>query len=159
MNEPLLAEATPHHVCISVGNREAAAEWWHQLFGFEQEFTFDIPHIGARGAFLRKGAFRLEVFEIEGAEPAPTSRWAPNTDLRVHGVKHLCFAVEDVQAALEKVHGAGVAIVGVARGVGKPMLAETDPSLKEGIVPATAFFMTDPWGCLVEVLRRTDFAA
>jgi methylmalonyl-CoA/ethylmalonyl-CoA epimerase len=157
MTEPLLGDVVVHHVCISVGDRDQAIEWWGALFGFEKEFTFEIGHIGAKGAFLRKGPLRLEIFEIAGSEPTPVSRLRPDTDLRVQGVKHFCFAVDDVQASVEKLFSQGVHIAGIARGVGKPMQAEEDPTLREGMQPATAFFITDPWGCLVEILGRRDF--
>ena len=159
MSEPaLLDEAVPHHFCLSVPDRDAAASWWRDLFGFEQEFSFEIPHIEARGAFLRRGSMRLELFEIRGSLAVPEERRKPNTDLRTQGMKHFCFAVYDVQGALEKVHGAGVKVVGVARGVGKPMVEEDDPRMSAGRAPATAFFMSDPWGSLIEVLGRNDFA-
>ena len=158
MGESVLDDAVAHHVCLSVPDREAAAEWWRSLFGFEREFAFDIPHIKARGAFLRRGPMRIELFEIAGSKPVPEERWKPNTDLQTQGTKHVCFAVADVQSALEKLHAAGVRIVGVARGVGKPMIEESDPRLIEGRQPATAFFLSDPWGSLVEILGRHDFA-
>ena len=157
MSVPLVDNAVAHHFCISVGDREAAIEWWRAMFGFEAEFRFDIAHIRAKGAFVRKGAMRIEIFEIEGSDPAPPGRLRPNTDLQVQGVKHFCFAVDNVQAALEKLHAAGVRIAGVARGVGTPMRQEADPALRDGMAPATAFFLTDPWGSLVEVLGRGDF--
>lgn len=158
MSTVLLDAAVPHHFCISVGNRDEALEWWAKIFGFSHEFSFEIEHINARGAFMRKGGMRLEIFEIAGSDPSPESRWKPNTDLRVQGTKHFCFAVNDVQSALEKVHAAGIQIVGVARSLADGMREEDDPSLKEGMLPAKAFFITDPWGCLVEVLSSGDFA-
>ena len=157
MPTPLIDDAMPHHFCLSVGDREAAIEWWRAMFAFTVESRFEIPHIKARGAFLRHGAMRIEIFEIEGSEPAPGSRLRPNTDLQVQGVKHFCFAVSEVQPALEKLHRAGVRIAGVARGVGTPMREEADPTLRDGMLPATAFFITDPWGSLVEILARTNF--
>ncbi|MDE3176960.1 MAG: VOC family protein [Pseudomonadota bacterium] len=159
MNAPIFADASVHHVCLSVPDRDAAARWWGDMFGFEPEFTFEIAHIGARGGFLRKGAMRIELFEVEGSAPAPLERRKPNTDLRTQGVKHVCFVVGDVQGALERAKAAGVAIVGVARGVGAPMREEADVGLRDGRAPATAFFLTDPWGALIEVLGRADFAA
>jgi catechol 2,3-dioxygenase-like lactoylglutathione lyase family enzyme len=128
------------------------------MFGFEGEFAFDIPHIKARGAFLRRGPMRIELFEIAESKPTPDERRRPNTDLQTQGTKHICFAVSDVQASLEKLHAAGAAIVGVARGVGKPVVEEADPRLHEGRAAATAFFISDPWGALVEILGRGDFA-
>ena len=158
MTEPVLHGATPHHFCLSVPDLDAAARWWRDIFGFEQEFAFEIPHIDARGVFLRRGAMRIELFEIRGSKTAPEERRKPNTDLRTQGLKHFCFAIEDVQGALERVYAAGVKVVGVARGVGKPMAEEEDPRLFAGRAPATAFFLADPWGALIEVLGRDDFA-
>ena len=159
MGQPIIEDAVAHHVCLSVPDREAAAEWWRTLFGFEREFAFEISHISARGAFLRRGGMRIELFEIAGSAAVPEERKLPNADLRTQGTKHVCFAVADVQSALEKLHAARVKIVGVARGVGKPMVEEADPRLSEGRAPATAFFLSDPWGSLVEILGRNDFAA
>jgi catechol 2,3-dioxygenase-like lactoylglutathione lyase family enzyme len=158
LGQPIFANATPHHVCLSVPDRDAAATWWRELFGFEPEFAFDIPHIKARGCFLRRGAMRIELLEVAGSAPAPQERRSPNTDLATQGVKHVCFAVDDVQDALERAKAAGVAIVGVARGVGAPMQAEADVRRIDGRAAATAFFLSDPWGALIEVLRRADFA-
>lgn len=158
LNEPILGDAIPHHFCLSVPDREAAADWWSGMFGFERELAFEIPHIQARGAFIRRGPIRIELFEIKGSKPAPEERRRPNTDLQTQGMKHFCFAVGDVQGALEKAHAAGAKVVGVARGVGKPMVEETDPRMVQGRAPATAFFLSDPWGSLIEVLGRNDFA-
>ena len=159
MPEPILADAVPHHFCVSVGDREAAIDWWRDLFGFACEFTFEIPHIGAKGAFLRKGSMRIEIFEIAGSSATPQDRRLPNTDLQTQGTKHFCFAVDNVQVALDAVHAAGVRIAGVMRDRKDGMRAEDDPRLREGIKPASAFFITDPWGTLIEILDRADFAA
>ena len=159
MTAPLLAHAVPHHFCVSVGDREASIAWWRDLFGFECEFTFEIGHIGAKGAFLRKGAMRIEIFEIAGSAETPSGRRMPNTDLQTQGTKHFCFAVDDVQAALDAVHAAGVQIAGVMRDRKDGMHREDDPRLSPGRKPASAFFINDPWGTLVEILARADFAA
>lgn len=157
--EPVLSHAVPHHFCISVADRDAAIEWWERIFGFEPDFSFEIPHIHARGAFIRKGDMRIEIFEIEGSSPTPEERLRPNTDLKIQGVKHFCFAVDDVQAALERLFAEGVTIVGVARGRGTAMMQEEDPRMTAERRPASAFFLNDPWGSLIEILDRSDFPA
>jgi methylmalonyl-CoA/ethylmalonyl-CoA epimerase len=157
--EPVLAKAVAHHFCISVSDRQEAVVWWGRIFGFQLESSFEIPHINARGAFIRNGNMRIEIFEIEGSAPTPPERLRPNTDLRTQGVKHFCFAVDDVQAALEKVYAAGVKIVGVARGKGTAMMEEEDPRMTPERPPASAFFINDPWGSLIEVLVGADFPA
>jgi catechol 2,3-dioxygenase-like lactoylglutathione lyase family enzyme len=159
MSGPLLGDVIPHHFCISVGDREAAIDWWNAMFGFVAEQRFEIPHIGAKGAFVRNGAMRIEIFEIAQSAATPPERRKPNTDLQTQGVKHFCFAVDNVQAAIETLKAAGVEIVGVARGVGQPMRAEEDVTAGDGKPAATAFFVNDPWGSLIEILGRSDFPA
>lgn len=156
MSKVVVDEVVAHHVCLSVPDREGAISWWRDMFGFDLEFRFDIPHIKALGAFIRKGPFRIELFEIAGSAPVPEERRLPNTDLVTQGTKHVCFSVENAQSALERLHAAGVRIAGVARGQG-PMREEADPTLRDGIRPASAFFITDPWGTLVEILDIGDY--
>lgn len=116
------------------------------MFGFDLEFRFEIPHIKALGAFIRKGAIRVELFEIAGSAPVPQERLLPNTDLRTQGTKHFCFSVENTQSALERLHAAGVRIAGVARGKGA-MHEEADPTLSDDM----------PWGSLIEILDISDY--
>ena len=158
MSDAPLGHAVPHHFCVSVPDRDAAIDWWHEIFGFEQEFTFEIPHIKARGAFVRKGAMRIEIFEIEGSAAVPEDRLKPNTDLQTQGMKHFCFAVPDVQAVADALHARGIKLAGIARGPGKPMLIEEDPRLDGTKAPASAFFFNDPWGTLIEILDSANFA-
>lgn len=156
MSGPVVGEVVPHHMCVSVPDREAAIAWWSEMFGFELEFRFEIAHIKALGAFVRKDAMRIEIFEISGSAPVPEDRLLPNTDLKTQGTKHFCFSVSDAQSALERLHAAGVRIAGVVRGKG-PMVAEADPLLRQGMRPATAFFINDPWGSLIEILDLADY--
>lgn len=155
----LFPDLKPHHTGFSVRDLGESIAFWRDLFGFELDFQTDIPPIRAKIAFLKRDGFRLELFETEGAFPVPADRLKPNTDLQTQGTKHLCFSVEDPQAVLEKLHAHGVEIVGIMRGHGTPMAVEDDPRLDaEGKKkPAMAFFFLDPSGCLVEILRRSDF--
>lgn len=158
MAAPLIS-AVPHHFCVSVPDRDAAIAWWKRVFGFEHEFSFEIPHIAAKGAFLRNGAMRIELFEIAGSAPVPEERLLPNTDLRTQGMKHFCFAVEDVQAAADALFAEGIPLKGIARGRGNPMIREDDPRQDGSKAEATALFFSDPWGTLIEVLKISDFPA
>ncbi|MCO6187596.1 VOC family protein [Rhizobium sp. L1K21] len=154
-----LSDMTVHHVGISVRNLEEAIDFWCDIFGFEVDFRIEIAPIKAKIAFIKRDGFRIEFFEIEGSSPAPTSRLKPNTDLETQGTKHICFAVDDVQAALEQLHARGVRIVGIMRGHGRPMAAEDDPRLTPDKPPAAAFFFLDVSDTLVEIVRRSDFSS
>jgi len=142
----------PHHFSISVPDREAALAFWSGIFGFSVEKCFEIPPMGAKGAFLVREGFRLELWELEGAEPLPEARKTPNSDLRTHGTKHMAFEVDGLQGALEELHRRGVKIAGIQRDFSEPMRFEADPGLDDTKAPAVAAFICDPWGTLVELI-------
>lgn len=154
-----LPDLAPHHVGICVRDIDEAIAFWGKHFGFELDFKDEIPPIKAKIAFIKRNGFRLELFQVEGSTSVPQARLRPNTDLLTQGTKHLGFAVDDTQATLEKLHDAGVKIVGIMRGHGTPMRAEDDPRLDAAGVkkPAMAFFFLDPSSTLVEILSRGAF--
>lgn len=147
-----------HHAGFSVDNIDKAIAFYGEVFGMEVERQLDIPAIGTKVAFLRRDGFRFELFEKAGSAPVPDHAHAPNTDLTVQGIKHACFAVDDCQSALERLHARNdVEVVGIIREIGKPMVVEADPGLIPGRDPARAFFFRDPCGLLVEILQASDF--
>lgn len=157
MAQGLFPDLEVHHAAISVADIEEAIAFWHDIFGFEVDHRTEIPQIKAKIAFVRRGDFRIELFEVAGSAPAPKERLMPNTDLQTQGNKHICFSVEDVQDALEKLSARGVAIAGIMRDFKSPMRQEDDPRLDGSKTPAVAFFFREPGGALVEILRRSDF--
>jgi methylmalonyl-CoA/ethylmalonyl-CoA epimerase len=107
-------ELKHHHGGISVPDIEASIRWFADVLEFEVESRFEIAAIPAKVAMLRRGALRVELFEVVGASDLPEERRQPNTDLRTHGNKHLAFAIKDADAAAEelKKRGADVVFVG-----------------------------------------------
>ncbi|UJW87459.1 VOC family protein [Devosia sp. SL43] len=158
MSKDALKNLAPHHIGISVRSIDEAIAFWSDMFGFELDFRTEIPAIRAEIAFIKRNGFRIELFQIEGAAEVPQERLKPNTDLATHGTKHICFSVDDVQGALEHLHGRGVRIVGIMRQHGAPMQVEEDPRLSGYKVPARAFFFLDASNTLVEILRKSDFS-
>lgn len=162
MAKGLFSDLAFHHVGLSVADLEVAIDFYVEVFGFDLEFRKHISPINTHLAFLRHGNFRLEFFQKEGSTPVPEHRRAPNSDLQEQGTKHPCFSVGDCQSALELLYARpDVAIVGVIRGVGEPMVNEANPclSVDDDRPPAEAFFFRDPNGILVEILRTASFAA
>jgi methylmalonyl-CoA/ethylmalonyl-CoA epimerase len=109
---------TPHHVGISVADLEASIAWYEAMLGFVVEQRVEIAAIPARIAFLKRGAFRIELFEVAGAAPLPDDRRVPNKDLHTHGTKHLAFSTPNVPALLQelKARGADVAMEAIIQG-------------------------------------------
>jgi len=99
-----------HHFGISVPDLAAALAWYRDMLGFVLEKQLSIPPIPAEVAFVRRGDFRIEIFEVGGAAPLPPDRRVPNLDLKTHGNKHLCFEVPDVPAAVARLRARGADI-------------------------------------------------
>lgn len=71
---PTLPKILSHHVGISVPDIDDAIDWYQRMFGFELEMRAFIDIIPAEVAFVRRGDFRLELFQVEGAAPLPAER-------------------------------------------------------------------------------------
>ncbi|HYP30516.1 MAG TPA: VOC family protein, partial [Burkholderiaceae bacterium] len=99
-----------HHFGISVPDLEAAVAWYQRMLGFSLEERLFIEKIPAHIAFVKRGDFRIEIFQVEGAAPLPDDRRTPNLDLKTHGNKHMCFEVPDVPAAVAALRAALVAL-------------------------------------------------
>jgi methylmalonyl-CoA/ethylmalonyl-CoA epimerase len=100
------------HVGISVANLEESVNWYVEKLGFELTRPItrnpDSPTAIAR---IKRGNFTIELFEIKGAAPLPEYRRNPTTDLRVHGLAHFAFEVDDAMAAVKDLESKGVEIV------------------------------------------------
>jgi len=100
------------HVGISVANLEESVDWYVEKLGFELVRPINRnPDSAMTIAQLRRGDFNIELFEIEGAAPLPEYRRDPSADLRVHGLAHFAFAVDDVRAVQAELEAKGVEIV------------------------------------------------
>jgi methylmalonyl-CoA/ethylmalonyl-CoA epimerase len=156
MNLPALPSVRPDHFSFSVPDLEQAMAFWRDIFGFEVEQRFEIAAIPARGAFMSRDGFRLELWQVAGSAPVPAERRAPDSDLRTQGTKHIAFTVPDVQAAIDTLVQRGVHIAAVQRSFSEPMRPETDPRMDAagGRRPAVAAFIHDPAGSLIEIIGR-----
>jgi methylmalonyl-CoA/ethylmalonyl-CoA epimerase len=48
---------------------------------------------------LKRGALRMERFQVQDGKPLPDDRRVPDPDLQAHANKHICFGVQSVDAA------------------------------------------------------------
>jgi methylmalonyl-CoA/ethylmalonyl-CoA epimerase len=148
---PALPQLKPHHVSISVPDMEAAIRWYTDILGFEMHSRFEIDAIPAKGAFLRREHFWLELWQVAAGAKVPESRKHPDSDLRFGGTKHVAFLVPDLQSRLLDLTRLGVDIAGVQRDPTEPMKPEDTASSQEAR-PAFAIFIRDPAGTLIELL-------
>lgn len=133
---PVIDTWRAHHFGISVPSLDEAIDWYRRVLGFEVEKRIFIAPIPAHVAFVRRGTFRVEIFEVEGAAPLPPDRRVPNLDLKTHGNKHLCLEVPGVRTAVAALREAGVEIAFEVEVQGEP-----------------AAFLRDCAGNLIEIVE------
>ena len=128
-----------HHGGVSVPDLEASIRWYREVLGFEVENRFEIPKAHAKVAMIRRGALRMELFEVEDGKPLPEERRVPDRDLQTHGNKHVCFGIQSVDEAERELRAKGVDIVFVGRVMQPPNI-----------------FMRDNSGNLIEFIEQPD---
>jgi methylmalonyl-CoA/ethylmalonyl-CoA epimerase len=133
-----MMDIKPDHAGISVGDLEASIAWYRDMLGFTLERTVEVPEDTGMVGILRHGDFLLELFCIPGASPLPDERRYPWTDMRTHGVKHIAYAVSDVEGLMISLKQKGVDVV-------------WDTRVHDG---DTCAFVRDNTGNLVEFVQR-----
>jgi catechol 2,3-dioxygenase-like lactoylglutathione lyase family enzyme len=155
---PAIPILTPHHVSISVPNIDEAIAWYWEILGFALQSRFEIAEISAQGAFLRREALWIELWQIGEGAQVPEIRKNPDTDLGVGRTKHVAFVVPDLQSHLAELLRRGVDIAAVQRHPALPMKIEHDPA-DPSVHAAFAAFIRDPGGTLIELIDQASLAA
>jgi lactoylglutathione lyase len=135
------AGARLDHVGLAVGDLEAEASWFCDVFGLVSELT---PRVEALDLSIQMlihpgHGYRLELLH----RPGLTSPGKPGTPAEAalrEGYGHVAFDVTDLEVAYERA---------VARGA-RPVMPP-GPSPEAGVRMA---FVADPEGNLVELLHR-----
>jgi methylmalonyl-CoA/ethylmalonyl-CoA epimerase len=132
-----------HHAGVSVPDLEASIGWYRDILGFEVENRFGIAHAHTKVAMLKRGPLRMEIFEVQDGTPLPDDRRVPDRDLQTHGNKHVCFAIQSVEAAERELRSKGVDIVFVGG------LKDMAPNI----------FLRDNSGNLIEFIEQPDLCS
>ena len=107
-----------HHTCISTPKLERLLEFYRDLLGFEECTRYDWP-VGSHGldklvemkgssgraVMLKAGNAIIEI--VEYASPPPVTA-DPDRRVSQHGISHICFDVDDLDAEYERLSDAGV---------------------------------------------------
>ena len=108
MNIPLMK---PLHCGISVADMQASVDWYTNMLGFKLKSRRKVDMLKCEVAFLGMGDFELELFCHQETIPLPPDRREPNKDIQTQGIKHVCYAVEDVSHLLDNLRKKGADIV------------------------------------------------
>jgi methylmalonyl-CoA/ethylmalonyl-CoA epimerase len=123
------------HVAISVKDLEEAIQWYSDVFGFEKIRLFDRPDLEMKGAQLKLGAIKLEIFQPYVAKKLPAYRKTLESDLHTLGTKHFALNVNDLESAYEELKKRSVSFLG------EPNIGKTSKYV----------FCMDPSGILIEL--------
>ena len=131
-----------HHAGISVPDLERSLDWYCRAFDLTEGYRFEVPPIGLRGVFaLDRAGAGVELLEKSGALPG-VNRADPPSANEVHGYNHMCFEVEDLEAAYARALRHGATAVWDPRDAPEP-----------GVRMA---YVTDLDGNLIELIHRLE---
>jgi methylmalonyl-CoA/ethylmalonyl-CoA epimerase len=119
------------HIGIAVRSLDEALPVWRAL-GLEVQRREEVPGQKVRTAFLPAGEPSIELLE-------PTSDESPIAGFlarRGPGIHHLCFAVENLEAMLDELAGAGYRLIHRAPvpGAGGKKVAFLHPESGQGVL-------------------------
>ncbi len=100
-------KATIHHVAIAVHDLDAALAFYRDALGLEMTERRRVPEESVEIAFLSAGEGEIELLHPLDEE----SSVARFLEKRGEGLHHVCLAVEDIQAAMERLREAGARLL------------------------------------------------
>jgi methylmalonyl-CoA/ethylmalonyl-CoA epimerase len=96
-------DPTLHHIAIAVHDLDAALALYRDGLGLEVTARRQVPQEGVEIAFLPAGEGEIELLQPLDEE----SGVARFLEKRGEGLHHICLAVEDIEAAMERLRAAG----------------------------------------------------
>jgi methylmalonyl-CoA/ethylmalonyl-CoA epimerase len=94
------------HLGVAVTSIDSALDVYRAL-GLTEEKRELVPTQKVRAAFLPVGESRIELLEPT-ADDSPVAKFLAR---RGEGIHHVCFAVEDLEAALAELAGRGFRLI------------------------------------------------
>ncbi len=96
-----------HHIAIVVRDLDAALEFYRDALGLEVTERREVPDEGVEIAFLPTGEAEIELLRPLSDEGGV----ARFLEKRGEGLHHVCLAVEDIEAAMERLQAAGARLL------------------------------------------------
>lgn len=96
-----------HHIAIVVRDLDVALAFYRDGLGLEMTERREVPEEGVEIAFLPAGEGEIELLQPLDEE----SGVARFLKKRGEGLHHVCLAVEDVEAAMERLRATGAQLL------------------------------------------------
>lgn len=98
-----------NHVAIAVPDLEAARALYRDALGGRVSEIVDQPEHGVRTVFVELPNTKIELLGVLG-ERSPIAAFLERNP--AGGIHHLCFEVEDILAARDRLRGQGARVLG-----------------------------------------------
>lgn len=98
-----------NHVAIAVPDLAAAADLYRQIFSARVSAPLDLPEHGVTTVFVELPNTKLELLHPLG-EHSPIARFLYKNP--GGGIHHLCYEVDDIERASQRLAAAGMRILG-----------------------------------------------
>lgn len=98
-----------YHVAVAVRNLEEVEKLYETALGLKVEHREVVEEQGVKTSMLvpNEGGTAIELLEPVDSN-SPISKFLEN---RGEGIHHICFAVDDIEAALERLKKEGVRLI------------------------------------------------
>jgi methylmalonyl-CoA/ethylmalonyl-CoA epimerase len=126
-----------NHVAIAVPDLDAASSIYRDTLGARVSAPVDLPEHGVTTVFVDLPNTRLELLHPLG-ESSPIAGFLERN--AAGGIHHMCFEVEDIQAARDKLVAEGARVLG-----------DGEPKIGAHGKPVLFLHPKDFLGCLVEI--------
>lgn len=120
------------HVAVAVHSLDATLKFFADTLGLPFSHVADEPEQHAQVAFFPLGDSEVELVEPTSADSG-LARWL---EKRGEGLHHICFEVDDLDAALARLQARGVQLINetpVANAAGR-RLAFVHPKAAHGVL-------------------------
>ena len=98
-----------NHIAIAVPDLAAATARWRDDLGAECSAAQDLPEHGVRIVFVSQPNGKVELMEPLGEDSPIAGFLVKNPD---GGMHHICFEVEDILAARDRLVSSGARVLG-----------------------------------------------
>lgn len=120
------------HIAIVVEDIDRALGFWQDALGLDLEHIEDVAEQKSIVAFLPTGGSEVELVKPT-TEDSGVARYLQK---RGPGMHHICFEVEDIEAALQELKDKGVRLINETptRGAGGKRIAFIHPESANGVL-------------------------
>lgn len=98
-----------NHVAIAVPDIKAAMATYRDVLGGDVSEIVDQPDHGVKTVFVELPNTKIELLEPLG-DDSPISKFLENN--KSGGMHHVCYEVEDIDAAIARMVGEGARVLG-----------------------------------------------